>query len=126
MYIFLNLCKYLTHNTSTYTTVTTAFAKKSIVCFFQGCYCSVTKLCLTLLDPMDYDTTEILLSSTISQSLFKSVFIELVTLSNHSVLCHPLLLPSVFPSIRAFFQRVSSSHQIAKVLELQLQHQSFQ
>ena len=90
MYIFLNLCKYLTHNTSTYTTVTTAFAKKSIVCFFQGCYCSVTKLCLTLLDPMDYDTTEILLSSTISQSLFKSVFIELVTLSNHSVLCHPL------------------------------------
>ena len=41
---------------------------------------------------------------------------------------HPLLslllLPSVFPSIRAFFQWVSSSYQVAKVLELQ--HQSFQ
>ena len=36
-----------------------------------------------------------------------------------------LLLPSVFPSIRVF-QWVSSSHQVAKVLELPLQHQSFQ
>ena len=36
------------------------------------------------------------------------------------ILCHPLLLlPSVFPSIR-----VSSSHQVAKVLKFQLQHQS--
>ena len=38
----------------------------------------------------------------------------------------PLLPPSVFPSIRVFFQRVSSSHQVDKVLELQLQHQSLQ
>ena len=28
--------------------------------------------------------------------------IELVILSNHLILCHPLLLPSVFPSIRVF------------------------
>ena len=42
--------------------------------------------------------------------------------------CHPLLLllPSVFPNIRVFFWWVSSLHQVAKVLELQLQHQSFQ
>ena len=46
---------------------------------------------------------------------------------NHLILCHPLLLlPSVFPSIRVLFKWVSSSHQVAKVLELQLQHQSFQ
>ena len=38
---------------------------------------------------------------TISWSLFKLMSIELVMLSNHLVLCHPLLLlPSVFPSIR--------------------------
>ena len=40
----------------------------------------------------------------------------------------PLLhLPSIFPSIRVFFWCwwVSFSHQVAKVLELQLQHQSF-
>ena len=28
--------------------------------------------------------------------------IELVMPSNHLILCHPLLLPSIFPSIRAF------------------------
>ena len=44
-----------------------------------------------------------------------------------TISCHPLLLlPSIFPSIRVFFKWVSSSHQVAKVLEFQLQHQSFQ
>ena len=39
----------------------------------------------------------------ISQSLFKFISIESVMLSNHLVLCHPLLLPpSIFPSIRVF------------------------
>ena len=38
---------------------------------------------------------------TISQSLFKFMSIESVMLSNHLILCCPLLfLPSVFPSIR--------------------------
>ena len=40
-------------------------------------------------------------------------------------LSFPSPLPSVFPSIRVF-SRVSSSYQVAKVLELQLQDQSFQ
>ena len=36
-------------------------------------------------------------------SLFKLVSIELVMLSNHLILCRPLLLlPSIFPSIRVF------------------------
>ena len=40
------------------------------------------------------------LSFTISQSLFKFMSIELVMLSNHLILCHPLLLlPSIHPSI---------------------------
>ena len=44
------------------------------------------------------------LSFTISQSLFKFMSIELVMLSHHLIFCHPLLLfPSVFPSIRVFF-----------------------
>ena len=42
------------------------------------------------------------LSFTISQSLLKFMSIELVMPSNHLVLCHPLLLPSFFPSIRVF------------------------
>ena len=38
---------------------------------------------------------------TVSWSLLKLMFIELVILSNHLILCCPLLLlPSIFPSIR--------------------------
>ena len=45
------------------------------------------------------------LSITNSQSLFKLMSIKLVMPSNHLILCHPLfLLPSIFPSIRVFFQ----------------------
>ena len=42
------------------------------------------------------------LSLTISQSLPKFMSIESLMPSNHLILCHPLLLSSVFPSIRAF------------------------
>ena len=42
-------------------------------------------------------------SITNSWSLLKLMSIELVMLSNHLILCHPLLLsPSIFPSIRIF------------------------
>ena len=44
------------------------------------------------------------LSITVSQSLPKFIFIESVMLSNHLVLCCLLLLlPSISPSIRVFF-----------------------
>ena len=36
------------------------------------------------------------------QSLLKFMSIELVMPSNHLILCHPLLLHSIFPSIRVF------------------------
>ena len=42
------------------------------------------------------------LSFTISWSLLKLMSIQSVMLCNHLILCHPLLLPSVFPSIRIF------------------------
>ena len=43
------------------------------------------------------------LSFTISQSLLKLMSIKSVMLSNHLILCHPLLLPpSISPSIRVF------------------------
>ena len=40
------------------------------------------------------------LSFTISQSLLKLMSIVSVMLSNHLILCHPLLLPLIFPSIK--------------------------
>ena len=42
------------------------------------------------------------LSFTISWSLLRLPSIEFVMPSNHLILCRPLLLPSIFPSIRVF------------------------
>ena len=65
-----------------------------------------------------------------SQSLFKLMSIELVMPSNHLILCHPTISSSVIPfsssQHHGLFKWVSSSHHVAKVLEFQLQHQSFQ
>ena len=69
------------------------------------------------------------LSFTISQSLLKLKSIESVMPSNHLILCHPLLLPSVFPSIRVFSNEFALPIKWPKQelqLQLQLQHQSFQ
>ena len=61
---------------------------------------------------------------TISQRLPKFISIELVMPSNHLILCHPLSSCSQFLPASGSFPM--SSHQVAKVLELQLQRQSFQ
>ena len=46
--------------------------------------------------------------------------------SCHLILCHPLLLlPPIPPSIRVFSNE-STLHEVAKVLEFQLQHHSLQ
>ena len=66
------------------------------------------------------------LSITNSQSSLRLTSIKSMMPSSHLILCLPLLLlPSIFPSIRIFFQWGSSLHQVAKVLGYQLQHQSF-
>ena len=76
------------------------------------------------LQPHGLKHAKLALSFTISWSLLKLISIESMMPSNHLILCCPLLLlPSVFPNIRVFS---SSLHQVAKVLEFQLQHQSFQ
>ena len=54
------------------------------------------------------------LSLTTSQSLPKFMSIELVMPSNHLTVCHPLFLPSIFPSIGVFFQWVGYSLQMAQ------------
>ena len=62
-----------------------------------------------------------------SKSLLKLMYIESVMPSNHLILCRPLSPPSFnLSQHQGLFQWVSSSRQVAKVLELQLQHQSFQ
>ena len=61
------------------------------------------------------------LSITISWSLLTLTSFELVMPSNHLILYRPLLLPSIFPSIRVFSNDLHIRW--AKVLEFQLQHQ---
>ena len=54
--------------------------------------------------PHESQHTGASLSITNSHSLLKLMSIESVMPSNHLILCHPLLLlPSIFPSIRVFF-----------------------
>ena len=104
--------------------------KSDVRCSYWFCCCSVAQLCPILCDLMDCSTPSSL-SFTISQSLLKFMSIELMMLSNHLILCCPLLLLSIFLSFRVaqlqgLFQWVGSSNQVAKVLMLQCQHQSFQ
>ena len=59
-----------------------------------------------------------LLSFTISRSLLKLMSIESVMSSNHLILCHPLLLLPSISQHQGLFHWISSSHQVAKVLEV--------
>ena len=93
----------------------------------QTC-CSVTKSCLTLCSLMDCSTPGLPVPHHLLE--FAQVHVHWVgdAIQPSLPLLPLLLLPSVSPSIRVFFffPIVISSHQIPKVLELQLQHQSFQ
>ena len=63
------------------------------------------------------------LSISNSRSLLK---LKSVMPSSHLILCRPLLLLPPIPQHQGLFRWVSSSHEVAKVLEFQLQHQAFQ
>ena len=75
-----------------------------VIIIDDSCCCYfVTKLCQTKFPTAWTAVCQASLSFTISQSLLKFMFIESVMLSNHLILCHPLLLlPSIFPSTRVF------------------------
>ena len=65
------------------------------------CFCSVAQSCLTLYDPMGCSTPGFPVLHRLPE-LTQTHVHESVILSNHLILFHPLLLPSVFPSIRVF------------------------
>ena len=95
--------------------------------FIYVCCCdSIAKLCLTLWDPMDCSTPGLPVFHHLLQ--FAQTHVHWV--SDAIQPSHPLLSPSSLAfnlsQHRGLFQWVSSSHQETKVLEFQLQHQSFQ
>ena len=86
---------------------------------------SVTHLCLTLCDPMDCSAPGFPVHHHLPE--FAQTHVHQV--SDAIQPSHPLSSPSPAFNLsqhQSLFQWVSSSHQVTKVLELQLQHQSFQ
>ena len=69
---------------------------------------------------------QVSLSFSIAQSLLKLVSVELVMLFNHLIPSFPFPPAFSFSQQQGLFQWVGPSHQVARVLKLQLQHQSFQ
>ena len=87
---------------------------------------SVAQSCLTLCDPMDCSMS----GFPVHHQLLEPTQTHVHWVSDAIQPCHPLLSHSP-PALnlsqhQGLFQWVSSSHQVAKVLALQLQHQSFQ
>jgi len=90
------------------------------------CCCSVVELCLTLCDPMDCSTPVF----PIPHHLLEFTQTRVHWVGDAIQPSHPLPPSSPFAvnlsQHQGLFQWVGSSHQVAKVLELQLQHQSSQ
>ena len=89
-------------------------------------FSSVAQLCPTLCDPMNRSTPDLPVRHQLPE--FTQTHVHWVGDAIQS--SHPLLSPSPpapSPSQnQGLFQWVNSSHQVAKVLEFQPQHQSFQ
>ena len=65
------------------------------------CCCSVAHSYPTLCDPMDCSMPDFLVLHYLPE-FAQLTSIDSVIPSNHLILCYPLLLPSIFPSIRVF------------------------
>ena len=89
-------------------------------------FSSVAQSCLTLCNPMDCSTP----GFPVHHQLLELAQTHVYRVSDAIQPSHPLLSPSppafYLSQDQGLFQRVSSSHQVAKVLEFQLEHQSFQ
>ena len=93
---------------------------------FMICCCSVTKLCSTVSDPVNCSSPGFPVLYYLPE--FEQTHVCWVSDAIHPF--HPLSSPSP-PTLnlsqhQGLFQWIGSSHHVAKVLELQLQHQSFQ
>ena len=91
-----------------------------------NCCCSATQLCLTLCDTTDCGT----LDFPVLHHLLEFAQTHIHRVGDAIQPSHPLLSPSspafYLSQYQGLFRWVSSSHWVAKVLELQLQHLSFQ
>ena len=102
--------------------IVSCFNAYSIISQFS----SVAQLCPTLCDPRDWSTP----GFPVHQQLPELARTHVHRVSDAIQSSHPLSSPSPpafnLSQHQGLFKWVSSSHQVAKVLEFQLQHQSFQ
>ena len=103
------------------------FVNKQTKSYMRAKSVSSVQLCLTLCDPMNC-SNQSSLSITNSWSLLKLMSTESVLPSIRW--SHPLSSPSPpafnLSQHQGLFKLISYSHQVTKILEFQLQHQSFQ
>ena len=87
-------------------------------------FSSVAQSCPTLCDPMKHSTPDL----PVHHQLPESTQTRVHWVGDAIQPSHPLLSPPALnlAQHQGLFKWVSSSHQVAKVLEFQLQHQSFQ
>ena len=125
--IFLKLWEYL----NVYWSFKFPLLWISVTCIVLCCslalqFSSVAQLCLTLCDPMNRSTPGLPVLHQLPE--FTQTHVHRV--GDAIQPSHPLLSPSPpapNPSQhQGLFQWVNSSHEVAKLLEFQLQHQSFQ
>ena len=89
-------------------------------------FISVVQSCLTLCNPMDRSMPSFPVHHQLPELAQTHVHQVSQCYITNLILCSPLLLPSIFPSIRVFSNELVFLIRCPKVLELQLQLQSFQ
>ena len=108
--------------------------RRSFPSHVLSCCCSVAQSCPTLCNPMDCHMPGLPVPRHLLE--FAQVHVHCIGGAIQPfILCHPLLLlPLIFSSIRNFSNEekfigtggtATCSHQVTRILELQLQHQSF-
>ena len=127
VYIFLFfLCKYLGIKWLHYlVSVYLTLINQEVFFLSSVQFSSVAQSCLTLCDPMDCSTP----GFPVHHQLLELTQTHVHWVSDAIQPSHPLLSPSP-PAFnlswhQGLFKWVSSSHQVAKIIGIQLQHQSF-
>ena len=107
-----------------YDLISVCIAKWSYCLVIVCCSCSVAKLCLTLCDSVDHSMPGFPVLHHLLE--FTQIYVYWV---GDAIQLYHTLSPSPTHNLskhQGLFQWVCSSHQVAKVLEIQLQPQSFQ
>ena len=99
--------------------------RKLVNCFSSVQFSSVSQACLTLCGPMNHSMPGL----PVHHKLPESTQTHAHQVGDAIQPSHPLSCPSPAPNPcqhQGLFQRVNSLHEVSKILEFQLQHQSFQ